>query len=252
MGVIAITAEDTDGAYAITLAWKPSEGSIYRPVAFNEEMRRFEMGEPLGAGSNDVRMIRYRLDPGLLSHERVCFVGFEVLGPEGWKTVSAEAVKKANQDGVEILPYPEIDAQYEFSLTSVDGRKLESNDFLGKVVLLDCWATWCTPCMRKMPKLKELHQQLRDRGFEVVGVNFDRDMGKAKEAVDSLGIEWPQVHVASDAEIRDLWHGASTIRSLPRLLLIDRKGRLHWDSNKSGDLEKAVANLISGGRHGPD
>jgi thiol-disulfide isomerase/thioredoxin len=175
----------------------------------------------------------------------VRFIGFEVLGPEGWRTVSAEAVKRASRDGVEILPYPEIDADYEFSLTSVDDKRLKSDDLLGKVVLLDCWATWCTPCMRKMPKLKELHQELRDRGFEVIGVNFDVDVGKAKEAVDSLGIDWPQVYVAPDRETRDLWHEASTIRSLPRLFLIDREGHLRWDSNKVGDVERVVTELIN-------
>lgn len=66
MGVVAIASEDKDGAYTITLAWKPAEGSIYRAVAFDEERRRFEMGEPLGASSGDPAMTRYRLDPKLL------------------------------------------------------------------------------------------------------------------------------------------------------------------------------------------
>ena len=82
-------------------------------------------------------------------------------------------MKEAREAGIEILPRPEVGKIFTFSLTTSDGKMLNSAGFKGKVVLIDCLATWCTPCMAKMPELKSLYARYHDAGLEVVGVNFD-------------------------------------------------------------------------------
>lgn len=61
-----------------------------------------------------------------------------------------------------------------FSLRSLEGKTVTLKDYEGKLVVVNFWATWCTPCEVEMPTLERLWQRYRDRGLVVVGVNVDR------------------------------------------------------------------------------
>jgi thiol-disulfide isomerase/thioredoxin len=54
-------------------------------------------------------------------------------------------------------------------------RRVALNQFRGKIVVLNFWATWCMPCIEEMPSLVQLQQRLKDRGVTVVAVSVDRD-----------------------------------------------------------------------------
>ena len=60
------------------------------------------------------------------------------------------------------------------SLESLDGRTVTLNAYEGKLVVVNFWATWCTPCEVEMPALQNLWVRYRDRGLVVVGVSVDR------------------------------------------------------------------------------
>jgi peroxiredoxin len=61
-----------------------------------------------------------------------------------------------------------------FRLATLDGQSVTLQNYAGKLVVLNFWATWCTPCEVEMPTLESLWQKLRERGLVVVGVNVDR------------------------------------------------------------------------------
>lgn len=62
-----------------------------------------------------------------------------------------------------------------FQTRTVDGKTVNfPDDFKGKVVLLDFWATWCGPCRKEVPNLVSTYQQFHDKGFEVLGISADR------------------------------------------------------------------------------
>ena len=56
---------------------------------------------------------------------------------------------------------------------TVDGKPVDIKEYRGKVVVLHFWATWCGPCIRRIPLMKELYAQYHDRGFEVLGISYD-------------------------------------------------------------------------------
>jgi cytochrome c biogenesis protein CcmG, thiol:disulfide interchange protein DsbE len=58
--------------------------------------------------------------------------------------------------------------------------KLDLERFRGKVVLVDFWASWCTPCRQSFPWLNEMHAKYRDRGLVVIGINVDRERAEAE------------------------------------------------------------------------
>jgi peroxiredoxin len=61
----------------------------------------------------------------------------------------------------------------EFSLRTVEGKKLSLSDYKGKAVLINFWATWCAPCKIEMPWLVDLRTQYAPQGFEILGVSED-------------------------------------------------------------------------------
>ena len=75
------------------------------------------------------------------------------------------------------LPFPRASAPKpvpELQLEDAQGRKRALADFRGKVVLLNIWATWCTPCREEMPALDRLQAQLGSPGFQVVALSVDQ------------------------------------------------------------------------------
>src|SRR5262249_23704921 len=152
------------------------------------------------------------------------------------------ALERARKEGVEVLPCPEIGKPFDFVLTTTDGKKVRARDLRGKVVLIDCWATWCSPCVALLPELKELYEKSHKDGLEIIGVSFDRDAAKLKKMCAKLALPWPQVIVPSDEKTRQLWGDVTGIGEIPRLFLIDREGILRADSPSK--LKEEIARLL--------
>lgn len=244
-GIAAIEETDPEGGLVITLAHPPSRHSAlpdYRPVAFDAEGKRYALKIRGGAGTATAALVRYRLDPMLLPASKVTHLGIEVVTPEGITTIAAAATERARQAGVDVLPLVKPGAGYDFVLTTMDGKKIRSQDLRGKVVLIDCWATWCSPCMALLPEIKAMYEKHRGEGLEVIGINYDHDAEKARKACEKHGLTWPQVIVPKDEETRQLWQESSGIGSLPRVLLLDREGILRVDG--TAQLQKDVLKLL--------
>ena len=75
----------------------------------------------------------------------------------------------------------------EFTLTDLDGEDVALNDVLAEneVVLIDFWASWCGPCVAKLPKLKKLHAEYSEKGFEIVFVSIDDTYEDWKAGADA-------------------------------------------------------------------
>jgi thiol-disulfide isomerase/thioredoxin len=205
----------------------------------------------MGGHNSDLALLRFRLDPKKLPAAQVEYVGIEGITQEGLKVASEAAVKRAREKGIEVLPLPEVGKPYEFSLTASDGKAIDSRKLRGKVVLIDCWASWCGPCLREMPEVKGVYEKYHDKGLEVVGLSLDEDPKAAAAAVQKHAIPWPLVVVPPGEEARELWTQAARIESIPRLLVRDRKGVLRADLSRARDLGKIVPGLLAEGPPAP-
>jgi thiol-disulfide isomerase/thioredoxin len=121
------------------------------------------------------------------------------------------------------------------------GARVNLERFRGKIVVLNLWATWCTPCVAEMPMLDRLQQQLEDAGVVVVALSLDAGGPAAVKAFyQEHGIKHLGVYV--DPTMRA--QGDFRVIGLPTTILIDREGRdrgrvvgpAEWDNSRAADL----------------
>ncbi|MBA3893690.1 MAG: TlpA family protein disulfide reductase [Gemmatimonadales bacterium] len=118
------------------------------------------------------------------------------------------------------VPEQEREAAPDFDLPTLRGGRLSSATLRGRVVLLNFWASWCTPCRTEMPALDSLRREIADTEFVLVGANEDRDVGAARAFMNRLGFDFP--FVLGRGSLRRRFH----YPGLPYTVLLDRAGRI--------------------------
>jgi thiol-disulfide isomerase/thioredoxin len=110
----------------------------------------------------------------------------------------------------------------DYAFVSLDGAALSADSLRGKVVLVNFWATWCTPCRVEMPALQRMHERHQAEGFAVVGLAVDRASTQVvRDFVRARGVTYPIAHVGPEAEA--LFGG---VRGYPMSFLLDRDGKI--------------------------
>jgi len=110
-----------------------------------------------------------------------------------------------------------------FKATTIDGKKLELNDFQGKYVLIDFWGTWCGPCIDELPNLKKAYNEYHSKGFEIIGIATDDNPNKVKNFVEKNDLEWVQIfeeHLSEEAKINKLYD----VQGYPQQYLVGPDG----------------------------
>jgi peroxiredoxin len=110
----------------------------------------------------------------------------------------------------------------DFELPTLDGRKVKLSDFRGQAVLLNFWATWCSPCKIEMPWFVDVQKQYGKDGLVVLGVAMDdTESAKIAEFAHEMGVNYP-VLLGTDKVSDDY----GDVRSLPTTFYIDRNGMI--------------------------
>ena len=123
-----------------------------------------------------------------------------------------------------------------FSLPSLDGKKYGPQDFKGKYLLVDFWASWCGPCRLEIPNVQKAYKKYKDRGFEVLGVSTDQSNDKWTQAVKDLGMNWTQVRDVTD-EVSSMYR----IQYIPTVYLLDKEGVIIADNVRGAKLEELLS-----------
>jgi len=113
----------------------------------------------------------------------------------------------------------------ELAFTDADGKPRTLDDFRGKTVLLNLWATWCVPCRKEMPSLDALEAKLGSDKFAVVAVNIDtRNLDKPKAWLNEVGVKRLGYYADPSAKVFQDLKAIGKAFGMPTTLLVDPAG----------------------------
>lgn len=138
-------------------------------------------------------------------------------------------------------PVPEIIG------ADLDGHDMKISEFRGRVVLLNFWATWCSPCMRMVPHERELAKRFEGKSVVLLGVNGDDNPEAAKRAAVKHQMTWRSFRKKQGQKVRSIPDEWSAV--FPSYYLIDQAGiiRKRWlNSPPLEELNRAVEKLLDG------
>ncbi|MBP7568666.1 MAG: TlpA family protein disulfide reductase [Acidobacteria bacterium] len=153
---------------------------------------------------------------------------------KGSDSISVTAMEKYRQQArfAAGRPFP------EFQGISLANRRVGLSDLRGKVVLVDLWFRGSLPWQREIPELVRLYRDYQPHGFEILGVNIERDTAGLAEFVREKGIAWTQIVGPTDLP-RQLGVFGDTAR-----FLLDQNGRIIGRDLKGADLSAAVRRAL--------
>lgn len=113
----------------------------------------------------------------------------------------------------------------DFILQTLDGGVVQLSSFKGKVVLIDFWADWCSPCKIAAPAIISLYKNYKDKGLRVFGVNLDdkKDIEKVISYVKNEGITYPILLEGFPVASK---YG---VTGIPTFVLIDKEGKIAFE-----------------------
>lgn len=114
----------------------------------------------------------------------------------------------------------------DFTLNDARGIPVSADDFDGRILLVNFWATWCAPCVEELPMLSSLQQEFAGEGVQFIGIALD-DARRAREFAERLGVVYPVLVGQSDVAITGRRFGNAT-GMLPFSVLVDSLGIVRW------------------------
>ncbi|WP_302605922.1 TlpA disulfide reductase family protein [uncultured Alistipes sp.] len=140
------------------------------------------------------------------------------------------------------------DTYFDIEQNTPEGKSVSLRSVVenpqNKYVLLDFWASWCKPCMREVPHLKEAYDAYRTKGFEIYAVSLDEEEARWTEAIASNGMSW--IHVS---DLGGFENGAAAVygvRSIPSNYLIETAtGRIVASDLRGAALGEELGRLLN-------
>ncbi|MBQ7878828.1 MAG: AhpC/TSA family protein [Bacteroidaceae bacterium] len=174
-------------------------------------------------------------DAGLHECRRI----YDSMGPGAKATYCARMIKdriERLEEIAENAPAP------DFTAPDVNGDNIVMSAVVGKIKIIDFWASWCGPCRMNNPALKKLYAEFHDKGLEIVGVSLDNNRDKWLKAIKDDGLEWINVSTLAGGkcEIAKQYN----VNSIPALFVLDENNRIIASGLRGEKLHKFISERL--------
>lgn len=122
----------------------------------------------------------------------------------------------------------------DFVASGIKNEKISLSQFKGKYLLLNFWASWCEPCIEKIPEIKQYYALYKAKGFEIINISIDQNKQKWLAAVKKYKLENFQNLIAND-EIKSKY--SNITQPIPSEILLGVDGKVLWNSQNQNELE---------------
>ena len=156
---------------------------------------------------------------------------FEYPQMQGYKD-AADALKNTSAGGT--AP--------DFTLESINGKSYTLSDYHGQYVLLDFWASWCGPCKKAIPHLRELQEEYKD--LVVMSISADENLNNWRKASKELDISWINLIHDKAQKGDDCVIKRYQANSLPTIILVDKQGKVLLKTHLPEDLDAKLADIF--------
>ncbi len=131
----------------------------------------------------------------------------------------------------------------DFTMADNEGGEITLSDLQGNVLLVDFWASWCSPCRAENPNVVAAYQKYHDKGFDILGVSLDNDRDKWLAAIEADNLGW---HHVSDLKG---WKNAASrmygVMSIPHSVLLDKDGKIIAHNLRGEELHEKLEEIFS-------
>ena len=135
-------------------------------------------------------------------------------------TVSfADPLESALERMQVIVPKTRLAAP-DFYLTDIEGHQVHLSDYAGQVVLLNFWATWCSPCLQEMPAMQKLWDRYHDKGLTIIAISADSNSQPVKKYIKEMALTYP-VLMDTDNKVQNAYE----VVAVPMTYLIGADGK---------------------------
>lgn len=130
----------------------------------------------------------------------------------------------------------------KFSAKSPEGKLISLDESLGKVTIVDFWASWCAPCRKENPNVVALYNEYHSKGLNIIGVSLDQDAKKWKDAIAKDNLSW--IHVSNLKYWDEPIGKQYGISSIPATFILDAKGNIVAKDLRGDALRAKVKELL--------
>lgn len=130
----------------------------------------------------------------------------------------------------------------DFSAPNPEGQMVSLKESMGKITIVDFWASWCKPCRAENPNVVRLYEKFHDKGLNIIGVSLDRNKDHWTKAIDNDNLNWN--HVSHLKFWQDPIAKAYGVRSIPATFILDEKGNVVAKNLRGAALETKVSQLL--------
>lgn len=130
----------------------------------------------------------------------------------------------------------------DFSAPNPEGKTVSLKESLGKVTIVDFWASWCGPCRRENPNVVAIYNEFHSKGLNIIGVSLDEDPVKWKEAIVKDKLTW--THVSNLKGWEEPIAKQYKVESIPATFILDQSGKIVAQDLRGEELKAKIIELL--------